>query len=117
MSWWTFVDFAYIDSEDSDATEEFDVERMRTEIEATVSAQKLHSVVATDICDLVIKRKADFKLNSYVVIELFTKLAMKFPKVSFAIRGRGEDIRDVWVREYSQGRCTFALGPPEGAGL
>ena len=117
MSWWTFVDFAYIDSEDSDSTDEFDVVRMRTEIEVLVSAQKLHSAVAQGICDLVTKRKADFRFNSYAVIELFTELAIKFPKVSFAIRGRGEDIRDVWVREYSQGRCTFALGPPEGAGI
>ena len=117
MSWWTFVDFAYVDSEESGSTAEFDVARMRTEFEAIVSAQRLHAVVSQDICDLFAGGRADFKLNSYAVIELFSKLALSFPNISFAIRGRGEDIRDIWVREYAGGRNTFAFGPPEGAGL
>ena len=114
MSWWTHVDFAYLDSEAFGSTAEFDVARMRTEIEAIVSAKRLHAVVAQDICDLLAGGRAEFKLNSYAVIELFSKLASSFPKISFAIRGRGEDIRDIWVRTYSDGRNTFALGPPEG---
>jgi len=117
MSWWTFVDFAYVDSEESGSTAAFDVARIRTEIEAIVSDEKLHSDVAKDICDLLAGGRADFKLNSFAVIELFSKLAFSFPRISFAIRGRGEDIRDIWVREYSDGRNTFAFGPPEGVGI
>lgn len=117
MSWWTFVDFAYVDSEESGCTAEFDIAHTRTAIEAIVRAQKLHSDVAKDICDLLAGGRADFKLNSFAVIELFSKLASSFPKISFAIRGRCEDIRDIWVREYSDGRNTFAFGPPEGVGI
>lgn len=118
MSWWTSVDFAYVDSEDSSGdTAEFDVEQIRTEIEAIVSAQRLHSDVAKDVCALLVNGRADFKLNSYAVIELFSKLAIRFPEISFAVRGRGEDIRDIWFRVYSRGRNTSALGPPEGAGI
>jgi hypothetical protein len=117
MSSWTFVDFAYVDSEAPGGTSEFDVDRTRTQIEAIVHARGLHPAVARDICDLLAKGRADFKLSSYAVIDVFSKLALGFPNVSFAIRGRGEDIRDIWVREYSQGRSTFVFGPPEGAGI
>jgi hypothetical protein len=87
MSWWTFVDFAYFDSEESDSIGEFDVDRIRPEIETIVNANKLHSDVAKDICSLLTERSAEFKLNSYAVIELFAALASGFPKISFAVRG------------------------------
>jgi hypothetical protein len=107
MSWYTFTDFAYTE------TEELDVERVRSDIESIVKANGYHRDVAKDMCDLLSKKQADFKLNSFAVIELFSKLSEKFPLVPFAVRGRGEDIRDIWVRVYSEGKESFALGPPE----
>ncbi len=112
MSWWTSVDFDYLGD-----TPEFDIEDARAEIELMVSANKYHAHVAGDICDLITKKKASFKIISYAAIELFSILAARFPDISFAVRGRGEDIRDIWLREYEGGKTTFALGPPEGASL
>lgn len=117
MSWYTFVDFDYIYSEEHGASPEFDLEHARAGIELLVAGNKYHHHVAQDICDLVTKKQATFKLISYAVIELFSKLATEYPEVSFAVRGRGEDIRDVWLREYAGGKNILALGPPEGASL
>ena len=64
------------------------------------------------MCKLIIEKHAGFKLISFAVMELFTALAARFPDISFAIRGRGEDIRDIWIREFADGRNTFAFGPP-----
>ncbi len=117
MSWYTFVDFEYIDSEELGDTPEFDIERRLAEIELLVTSNQYHRDVAKDICELITKKKASFKLISYAVIEIFSKLAARFPEVSFAVRGRGEDIRDIWLREYAGGKTILALGPPEGASL
>ena len=117
MSWYTWVDFDYIYSEELGETPEFDLEQARAEIELLVISNKYHRDVAKDICDLVTKKEASFKLISYAVIELLSGLAEKYPQISFAVRGRGEDIRDIWLREYAGGKNILALGPPEGASL
>jgi len=111
MSYWTFVDFDYVASQDIDDPE-FDIERTRAEIELIVNVHRYHRDVAADMCKLIIEKHADFKLVSFAVMELFTALAARFPDISFAIRGRGEDIRDIWIREFADGRNTFAFGPP-----
>jgi hypothetical protein len=116
MSWWTFVDFAYVAPEEIGDTREFEIEHTRAEIEMIVDAQRCHRDAAKDMSDLIVKKHADFKLNSFAVIDLFSTLAARFPDVSFAIRGRGEDIREIWIREFAGGRNTFAFGPPEGVG-
>jgi hypothetical protein len=110
MSWWTFSDFMYLD------TQEFDVERIRPDIESMVTAGRYHLDVAKDICNLLAKKQTNFKLNSFAVIQLLSELARQFPAISFSIRGRGEEMRDIWVREFSDGKETFAFGPPEGVG-
>lgn len=117
MSWYTWVDLDYVYSEELGESPEFDLEDSRAEIELLVTSNKYHRDVAKDIFDLVTKKEATFKLISYAVIELFSILAAKYPEVSFAVRGRGEDIRDIWLREYAGGKNILALGPPEGAGL
>jgi hypothetical protein len=54
-----------------------------------------------------------FRLHSLAVIELLSALASQFPQVSFAARGRGEDLSDIWVRQYSGGEVVYEAGPPE----
>jgi hypothetical protein len=112
MSWWTFLEFDYLGD-----TPEFDIEDARAKIESIVAISRYHPVVATSLCTLLATKKADLKIISYAAIELFSNLAAEFPDISFAVRGRGEDIRDIWLREYAGGKTTFALGPPEGASL
>lgn len=113
MSWWTWVDFDYIDREEIGNTREFDIEHVRAEIESIVDSQRYHRDVAKDTCELIAEKHAAFKINSFGVIELFSVLAARFPDVSFAIRGRGEDMRDIWIREFAGGRNTFTFGPPD----
>ncbi len=52
-----------------------------------------------------------FFLNSWMLIEVFGMLASFLPHASFAVRGVGEEHRDIWVREYADGVVTFEAGP------
>jgi hypothetical protein len=85
------------------------------EIDAVVADFGLHKHVAADVKQLLSRGEADFKLVSWCVIELMPKIAALMPNVSFMVRGRGEDPRMLWLREYEHGRVAYELGPPKEA--
>jgi len=33
------------------------------------------------------------------------------PKLSFTVKGVGEETRDIWVREFMDGQISFEAGP------
>ncbi len=113
MSWWTSVDLGYLDTSNGDVAPEFDAESIQPELESVVDKIEFHRDVAQDMSELISQKHAAFKLNSFAVMHVFAGLAAKFPLVSFWIRGRGEDARDIWIREYSEGKESYAFGPPE----
>jgi hypothetical protein len=124
MSWWTSVDFSYCEPDDSYNPRELELarERMQRAIAPLVESRGYHPDTATTLRELFACRQfehthQDFKLHSFALIDLFSKLAQQFPEVSFTVRGRGEDMRDIWVREYVGGKVTYEAGPPEEAVL
>ncbi|MFL9867842.1 hypothetical protein PQR67_27015 [Paraburkholderia fungorum] len=52
-----------------------------------------------------------FFLDSWSVADLFGEVARCLPHASFAVKGVGEEPRDIWVREYADGAATFEAGP------
>ena len=52
-----------------------------------------------------------FFLDSAFLAMLFGFLARALPETSFAIRGVGEEPRDIWVREFANGELQFEAGP------
>jgi len=122
MSWWTSVDFSYYEPDDFYNPRELELARarMREAIESLVESKGYHRDLAIGLRELLACRpdqqnEKPFKMHSFAIIDLFTTLAEQFPEVPFAVRGRGEDMRDIWVRVYSGGKVTFDLGPPEDA--
>lgn len=52
-----------------------------------------------------------FFLDSGFLAILFDFLARQLPDISFAVRGVGEESRDIWIREFSNGELQFEAGP------
>jgi hypothetical protein len=78
MSSWMFMDFAYVAPAEIGDTREFDIEHTRAEMETIVHAHGYHRDAAKDMCDLIVKKHADFKLDSFAVIDLYSILAARF---------------------------------------
>lgn len=108
MGWYTWVNLQYLGGE------EFDFAGLSKSLESTVLRLGLSTDILKDLSELIQRREASFKLHWLSVIDIVTELARLSPSVAFGVQGRGEDLRCVWVREYTSGRETFAYGPPEG---
>lgn len=108
MSWYTWANLHYL------GDQEFDFAGTSERLESEVQRLGLSKHVLKDLNELIQRREASFKLHWLSVIDIVTELAKLSPSVAFGIQGRGEDLRCVWVREYANGRETFAFGPPEG---
>ncbi|KWE64555.1 hypothetical protein WL77_19135 [Burkholderia ubonensis] len=72
-----------------------------------------HDVLSdlSDACGSALPTSTLFFLDSMSIIMLFDKLAECLPHTSFAVKGSGEDPRDIWTREYADGAATFEAGP------
>ncbi|MBR8035786.1 hypothetical protein KDW59_27415 [Burkholderia vietnamiensis] len=67
----------------------------------------------TEACGSALPTSTLFYLDRMAIVMLFDKLASCLPNVSFAVKGSGEDHRDIWVREYADGVATFEVRPFE----
>ncbi|HDR8928323.1 TPA: hypothetical protein QDA71_004567 [Burkholderia vietnamiensis] len=67
----------------------------------------------TEACGSALPTSTLFYLDRMAIVMLFDKLASCLPNVSFAVKGSGEDHRDIWVREYADGVATFEARPFE----
>jgi hypothetical protein len=110
VSFYTAVERFYLDEAGV-----FDVAALSGRIDALLDRLGFHEDVAAGVKRLLADGRADFGLGSWAVIELIAEIAALTPERAFAVRGRGEDPRMVWVREYENGRELFAFGPPDGA--
>jgi hypothetical protein len=52
-------------------------------------------------------------LRSATLGEMFQVLSRSFPKLTLRIWGHGEELWDIWSREYKGGKQTFKRGPFE----
>lgn len=79
--------------------------------ENSLSHDTLKSISEACAPDLHALTNTLFYLDSWSIIALFTTLAVYLPNRNFAVRGVGEDPRDIWTREFSNGMVTFEAGP------
>jgi hypothetical protein len=108
MSWYTRANFQYL------GDEEFNFAEVSKSLEPTLNRLGLSRDVLKDLSNLINQREASFKLHWLSLVDVAAELAKLSPSVAFGIQGRGEELRCVWVREYTDGRETFTYGPPDG---
>lgn len=107
MSYYTRVEFAF--SDDPPPVDGV-IAAARTHLEA----QNLYAVDAV-LADLRMAWKegnTQFKgLVSQDVESLMKSVSAAFPNLRFIVRGTGEEMRDIWVRECEAGKIVYSVGP------
>ena len=107
MSYSTFANLQYLDG-DSIPLAASDAEILRTLDDA-----RLHHDVAKSLATLFQGQEAWFTFygGSGTLEHLLCVVSRRWPDVAFGVQGRGEELRDVWVREFLAGEVVFGQGP------
>lgn len=104
MSYYNSVDLHYIDNE-------LDFKTLEEPLKPFFDEYRIHSDVLKDVETLLVDGKAQFKLHTYLIDKIFLFISELQADVVFGVQGCGEELRDVWVREYRAGEVTFSQGP------
>ncbi|MDB5324029.1 MAG: hypothetical protein JWN40_5660 [Phycisphaerales bacterium] len=107
MSYYTHVDFAF---SDEPPPAEIVLAAARTHLEA----RNLYAVdaVLSDLSVAWQKGSTDFNgLVSQDVEALMKSVSKACPDLKFIVRGAGEEMRDIWVREIEGGEVVYSIGP------
>ncbi|OYU09250.1 MAG: hypothetical protein CFE47_02555 [Pseudomonas sp. PGPPP1] len=86
------------------------LDSVRSELIAYLEENALSQDVYADLVTACTEPNGYFSLDSWSVRALFEVVARLLPKLSFAVRGVGEEMRDIWVREFTDGRISFEAG-------
>ena len=107
MSYYTFANLHYPEGGKIDPAE------FQDDLCAFLEERKLHKFVGEGLTNLFSKGEAYFTFYAgcYTLEPLLRWVSSLRPDVPFGVQGRGEDVRDVWVREFSEGQITFSEGP------
>jgi hypothetical protein len=107
MSYYSWVHLHYVDSSEIDPSEL--VEPLAKHLDAVGISRD----VCADVADLFTKGEATFKLYGGMIVEILGWVSAQRPAIPFGVQGRGEELRDVWVREFAEGQVSYSQGPFE----
>ncbi|KTB91385.1 hypothetical protein AO073_06085 [Pseudomonas syringae ICMP 11293] len=82
-----------------------------SELIAYPDSNALSQDIYIDLITACTEPYAYFSLDSWSVRALFEEVARLLPKLSFTVKGVGEEMRDIWVREFMDGKISFEAGP------
>jgi hypothetical protein len=108
MSYWNWVNLQY-----ADFGVKIEITEIETDLKNYLSEQEIHHDVAKDVIQLFATSSGDFRLYTGMVDNLLLWISKQRPSIQFGVQGRGEELRDIWVREYSGGEVTYSQGPFE----
>ena len=107
MSYYTRVDFAFSDEPPA-------ADAVLAAARAHLESKNLYAVddVLSDLAAAWQKGSTQFNdLTSQDVEEMMQSVSKAFPDLLFIVRGAGEEMRDVWVREIEGGKTVYTIGP------
>lgn len=107
MTYYNFVNLHYMDDM------ELDFELIKGPLKIHLDESGIHHAVLDYIEKLLKEREAMFNLHTPMIDHIFLLASQAQPNSVFGLQGRGEELRDVWVREYQAGEVTFSQGPFE----
>ncbi len=111
MSYYTRVEIECVDSEDGVV----DVEAILARAKVYIQEQGYHEDVLADLRVALTGAHNDGvgfnRMHCDLIIDLIPFLSREFPQTWFFVRGAGEGLCDVWLREFRGGLITFCRGP------
>lgn len=107
MSYFNWLNLQYVDP----FAETIVTVDRESELKAYLATIGVHPDVAKDLSQLFSTGSAEIRLHTALIDELLNWISKEWSSIDFGIQGRGEERRDVWVREYTAGTCTFSQGP------
>ena len=107
MSYYTWVNLQYSEFA------EIQISELTDALGKHLDASGIHRDVIKDMTQLFTKQESSFKLYGGMIDEILVWVSAQRPEVPFGVQGRGEELRDVWVREYKGGQIAYSQGPFE----
>jgi hypothetical protein len=107
MSYYTFAHLQYQEDESIDPSE------FGEDLLKMLDEYRLHHDVSKGLIDLFTKNEAYFTFygGALTLEMLLLWISRQRPAIAFGVQGRGEALRDVWVREFSDGKVVYRQGP------
>lgn len=105
MSYFNFVNLQYM------GDVELDFKVLENALKSYLDENGIHHNVLKGIATLIEERAATFTLYTSMIEEMLLIASRSQPDAVFGVQGRGEELRDVWLREYGGGEITFSQGP------
>jgi len=90
--------------------DEIDIESIRDDIAAILNEDGIHPAVLDNLIGAFAGEETLLNLPNSYLSYLVERIAALLPDVSFHARGRGEELRDIWVREFENGAAIFSEG-------
>ena len=108
MSYYTFAHLHYT----QDPQDVIDPSEFKEELLKMLDEHGLHHDVGQNVIDLFTKREAYFTFygGCETLENLLVWVSNQRPTIAFGVQGRGEELRDVWVREILGGKVVYSQG-------
>lgn len=103
MSFATFLEIQHVD-------DAIDIDAIAPQVLAQLDEDGIHHDVLKNLRAAFAGAETLLNVSPDYVAYLVERIAAMQPHVAFHARGRGEELRDVWVREFSDGAATFSVG-------
>lgn len=103
MSFATYLEVICIEGQ-------IDIGSIQDELKDVLAEDGIHFDVIEDLKVAFSGLEAIFNVSAGYLSYLVERIAGLQPSVVFHARGRGEELRDVWVREFENGKVIFSQG-------
>ncbi|USX15096.1 hypothetical protein NHH88_04660 [Oxalobacteraceae bacterium OTU3CAMAD1] len=105
MSYFNWVNLQYM------GDVELDFKVLESALKSYLDENGIHQNALKDLATLLEDHAATFTLYTSMIEEMLLLASRSQPDAVFGVQGRGEELRDVWLREYGGGEITFSQGP------
>ena len=105
MSYYTTVEVQYHEAES------LDIGSIEAALERRLNDDGISHDVLVDLKTAFSEGRAMLKVHGAYAVSLMEFIHKQLPNLSFGVRGWGEELRDVWVREFRRGQDPFTIGP------
>ncbi|WP_411879899.1 hypothetical protein [Polaromonas sp. YR568] len=103
MSFSAFLEIQYVENQIS-------IETISENLKKILDEDGIHPDVLDGLNTAFEGTETMFNVPATYLSYLVERIAGLQPAVSFHARGRGEELRDIWVREFQNGEPIFSVG-------